>query len=237
MGLVQPADFIPLAEETGLIVPMGEWVLNTACAQNKAWQESGLPPIGMSVNLSSYQFRQKNLIETIGQALETSGLDPRYLELEITESAIMQNGELTIFILNRLRSIGLRIAVDDFGTGYSSLSYLKRFPVDVLKIDRSFVKDIPEDSDDSAITKAIIAMGHSLGLKVVAEGVETEQQLQFLLRNGCDEMQGYLFSRPATDDTIERFLREGKCLTGPDLSTYAQPRQRIAAFGRPRPRT
>jgi EAL domain-containing protein (putative c-di-GMP-specific phosphodiesterase class I) len=171
----------------------------------------------MSVNLSSYQFRRKNLLDTIRQALDRSGCSPEYLELEITESAIMQNGESTISILRQLKNIGLRLAIDDFGTGYSSLSYLKQFPVDALKIDRSFIKGIPEDPEDSAITKAIIAMAHSLDLRVVAEGVETEQQLQFLLRNGCDEMQGYLFSRPTTDETIETFLQEEKCLFGPDL--------------------
>jgi diguanylate cyclase (GGDEF)-like protein len=218
MGLVPSSDFIPLAEETGLIVPIGEWVFSTACSQNAAWQASGYPPIRMSVNLSSHQFRQKTLLKTIQRALDESGLDPKYLELEITESVIMQNAESTTSILNELKRMGLSLAIDDFGTGYSSLNYLKRLPVDVLKIDRSFVKDITTDPDDAAITKAIIAMADSLNLKVVAEGVETEQQLEFLVQTGCHEVQGYLFSRPITEKGIEPFLKEGRCPYRPDLT-------------------
>ncbi len=218
MGMIAPLDFIPLAEETGLIVPIGDWVLSAACSKNAAWQASGYPPVRMSVNISSYQFRQKTLLATIKRALDKSGLDPRYLELEITETAIMQNAESTTSILNELKLMDLRLAIDDFGTGYSSLNYLKRFPVDVLKIDRSFVKDITTDPDDAAITKAIIAMADSLNLKVIAEGVETEQQLKFLVQNGCHEVQGYLFSRPLDESGIKSFLREGMCPYRPDLT-------------------
>jgi diguanylate cyclase (GGDEF)-like protein/PAS domain S-box-containing protein len=212
VGLVPPAEFIPLAEETGLIVPIGAWVLQTACAQNSAWRASGLPPIRMAINLSSRQFRQKNLVETVKQALVRSGLQANYLELEMTESVVMQNAEETTLTLHELKGMGLRLAVDDFGTGYSSLSYLKRFPVDVLKIDRSFIGDLHKDPDDAAIARAIIAIGHSLNLRVVAEGVETEDQLKFLRQHDCDEIQGYLFSRPRAAEAIEELLRDGRCL-------------------------
>jgi EAL domain-containing protein (putative c-di-GMP-specific phosphodiesterase class I) len=211
-GLVQPAAFISLAEETGLIVPIGEWVLRTACVQNKAWQAAGFPPFRVTVNLSSSQFRQKTLIRTIGQALDDAGMDPRYLELELTESNIMKDAETTITMLHELKSMGLRLSIDDFGTGYSSLSYLKRFPFDTVKVDRSFVKNVTTDPDNAAITTAIIAMAHSLNFEVIAEGVETKQELAFLSKQQCDGMQGYLFSPPVPPAQATQFLKEGKHL-------------------------
>ncbi len=209
MGMVPPMEFIPLAEETGLILPIGEWVLNAACAQNKAWQDAGYLPIKISVNLSSRQFKNNDIIKTISKVLKDTCMDPRYLVLEITESIIMQNKEKTISMLNTLNTMGLSLAMDDFGTGYSSLSYLKRFPVDVIKIDRSFIKDVTGSKEDAAIVKAIIAMAHSLELKVIAEGVETKQQLKFLLEHGCDEIQGYLFSRPLPAEDASKLLKRG----------------------------
>ncbi len=206
LGLVAPNRFIPLAEETGLIVPIGEWVLQTACAQNKAWQEAGLAPIVVSVNLSPRQFRQKNLLDTIVGLIRDSRLESRYLELEITESTVMHKAEEIIFTLSRLDDIGVRLSIDDFGTGYSSLSYLKRFPVHKLKIDQSFVRDITTDRDDAAIVSAVVAMARSLELLVVAEGVETREQLAFLEKLDCDEYQGYLFSKPVPAEELARML-------------------------------
>ncbi len=196
LGVVSPADFIPLAEETGLIIPIGEWVLHKACTQNKAWQQAGLKPISMSVNISSQQFKKNELGRTIVQTLEESGLDPQHLIIEITESLMMQNLEKTVNRMHDLRERGVRFEVDDFGTGYSSLYYLKQIPLHALKIDRSFVQDLSGSADDRFIVNTIIAMAHSLKLKVVAEGVESEDQLSFLIDNGCDGMQGYLLSRP-----------------------------------------
>jgi EAL domain-containing protein (putative c-di-GMP-specific phosphodiesterase class I)/ActR/RegA family two-component response regulator len=212
LGLVSPGSFIPLAEETGLIEPIGEWVLRTACAQNKAWQDAGLPPLTVAVNLSARQFRLKEITATIGQILRETGLDPRYLELEITESLVMQNVDRVTATLKELRGMGIPVAMDDFGTGYSSLSYLKRFPFDTLKIDQSFVRDITSDPDSAAIAKTVIAMAHSLHLKVVAEGVETEGQLQYLRSHACDEMQGYYFSRPVPAAEFGEMLRGGRQL-------------------------
>lgn len=208
LGLVPPGDFIPLAEETGLIVSIGEWVLCAACIQNKAFQNRGLPPKRVAVNISSFQFRRQSLVKTVTKALKMSGLDPRYLELELTESAIMKNMEESSKILEDLKEMGLRVAIDDFGTGYSSLAYLKRFPLDILKIDRSFIRDIPEDQDNAAIAAAIIAMARSLNLEVIAEGVETEDQLAFLRDQGCDEVQGYYFSPPLPSEEIEAYLEK-----------------------------
>ncbi|WP_119154993.1 putative bifunctional diguanylate cyclase/phosphodiesterase [Caldimonas tepidiphila] len=203
-GLVPPARFIPLAEETGLIVPIGEWVLRTACRQNKAWQQQGLPPVKVSVNVSPRQFKEKSWTATVAQVLAETGLDPKYLELEITESLIMEDVERAIEIMNTLQEMGVQLSIDDFGTGYSSLSSLKHFPVARLKIDQSFVRSLPDSEDDCSIAMAVIALGHRLKLKVVAEGVETEQQRVFLHDNECDEMQGYHFSRPVSAQEIEQ---------------------------------
>lgn len=212
LGMVSPVNFIPLAEETGLIEPIGEWVLRTACRQNKAWQDADLPPLTVAVNLSARQFRQQNIATLIGQVLGETGLAPRWLELEITESMIMQEVDRAREILNEFKAMGISLAMDDFGTGYSSLSYLKRFPFDKLKIDQSFVRDITSDPDNAAIAKAVIAMAHSLHLKVIAEGVETVGQLNYLHSHGCDEIQGYYFSRPVPAAEFECLLRAGQRL-------------------------
>jgi diguanylate cyclase (GGDEF)-like protein/PAS domain S-box-containing protein len=195
-GLISPGDFIPLAEETGLIVPIGDWVLNEACRQNKAWQDAGLPPIVVSVNVSARQFKERNWVSKVAEALEESGLEARYLELELTESLIMQDVTAAVATMHELEALGVHLAIDDFGTGYSSLSALKRFPVRRLKIDRSFVQDIPGDADDRAITGAIISLAQKLQMQVIAEGVETQEQVDFLAASGCDDIQGYFFSRP-----------------------------------------
>lgn len=212
LGLVSPADFIPLAEETGLIVPLGEWVLRVACTQNKAWRNSGLPALRMAVNLSARQFQQTNLTNQIARVLAQTGMDSQELELELTEGVIMHDVTKAIHTLRALHAMGLKVSIDDFGTGYSSLSYLKRFPINTLKIDRSFVKDIISDPDAAAIVKAIISMAHSLKLEVVAEGVETESQLSFLRSQGCDKMQGFLFSSAVPAETFTRFLLTGRRL-------------------------
>ncbi len=195
-GLVPPGMFIPAAEVSGLIVPLGTWVLHTACAQNKAWQMAGFKPVCVAVNLSARQFAQQDLVELVTRTLQETGLDANYLELELTESMIMHDAEATIATLKQLKAIGVKFSIDDFGTGYSSLSYLKRFPIDFLKIDQSFVRDITTDPDDAAITRTIISMAHDLGHKVIAEGVETAEQKSFLQLHHCDEMQGYFFSKP-----------------------------------------
>jgi len=195
-GLVAPMEFIPTLEQSGLIVPVGEWVLRTACAQNRAWQQAGLPPVRMSVNFSARQFADAGLADTVERVLAETGLAPEYLQLEITETSLMKNTVESQQALKRFRDLGVHIAIDDFGTGFSSMNYLKRFPLHSLKIDRSFVKDIQDDNEDAAITTAIISMAHALGLRVTAEGVETEAQRDFLARQGCDEIQGYLVSRP-----------------------------------------
>jgi diguanylate cyclase (GGDEF)-like protein/PAS domain S-box-containing protein len=208
LGLVPPAQFIPLAEETGLIVPIGKWVLHTACAQSVAWQRQGLPPVCMAVNLSARQFADDDLVDDVAGALKNTGLRPELLELELTESVVIQNAERAGQIVNDIKKLGVRLAIDDFGVGYSSLTHLKRFPIDTLKVDRSFIRDLPQDPEDKAITEAIIAMGKSLNLTVVAEGVETQEQQTFLKELACDEMQGYFFSRPIEGDAFAELLRE-----------------------------
>jgi EAL domain-containing protein (putative c-di-GMP-specific phosphodiesterase class I) len=196
LGVVPPGQFIPLAEETGVIVELGTWVLATACAQAVAWQEQGLPALRMAVNLSARQFANENLVEHIARALKSSGLAPELLELELTESVVAQNVERATTVLGQIRNLGVQLAIDDFGTGYSSLAQLKRFPINTLKIDRSFVAGLPHNGEDAAITLAIIALGRSLDLVLIAEGVETQEQQAFLRRHACNEMQGFLFSRP-----------------------------------------
>ena len=207
-GLVPPNDFIPIAEETGMIIPLGAWVLREACRQNREWQLSGLPKLRVAVNLSSYQFRQHNLPEFIARLLEETGMDASCLELEVTESVVMHNPADAAATLERLHAQGIHISVDDFGTGYSSLSYLKQFRLDTLKIDRSFVRDISENADDAAIVKSVIALAHSLRLRVIAEGVETTDQLDYLRMLGCDQYQGYLSSRPLPAAEFETMMRK-----------------------------
>lgn len=213
LGWIPPGQFIPLAEESGLILKMGRWVLKTACAQNKAWQKQGMRRLRVAVNLSPRQFAVESLVQDVDEALRESGLEAPNLELEITESTAMHNPEQTAQVLRKLKSMGTHISVDDFGTGYSSLAYLKRLPVDSIKVDRSFVEDIPGDLESAAITTAVINMAHMLRLKVVAEGVESAAQLRFLSDEGCDEMQGYLFSeaRPAFEipELMRKTLRPG----------------------------
>jgi diguanylate cyclase len=214
-GLISPNKFIPIAEETGLIIAMGEWVLHTACKQVKIWQNSGFPTLQIAVNLSSRQFSQLDLRQQLVQILIKTGIDPRYIELELTESMLAQNTEVAIRRLNALKAIGVKIAIDDFGTGYSSLSYLQQFPFDVLKIDRCFIRNITENANNAAITQAIIAMAKSLNLKLIAEGVETAAELSFVCQHQCDGMQGYLFSRPVPVQEFYKLLTTGKRLPLP----------------------
>ncbi|MGH8532827.1 MAG: GGDEF/EAL domain-containing response regulator [Gammaproteobacteria bacterium] len=207
LGMVSPAKFVPLAEESGLIVPLGEWVLREACKECKAWQHLGLQQLGIAVNVSSVQFKKGGLLQVLRSALETSGLEAPHLVIELTESVLMESAEANIQMLQELKAMGVRLAIDDFGTGYSSLSYLKRFPLDELKIDRSFMSDVASDRDNAAIASAIIALAHNLGLKVVAEGIESRDQLEFLKAKLCDEFQGYLFSRPLPKEEFRHLLQ------------------------------
>ncbi|WP_302504003.1 putative bifunctional diguanylate cyclase/phosphodiesterase [Geoalkalibacter halelectricus] len=208
LGLVPAGDFIPLAEETGLIFPLGEWVLEQACRQNRHWQQEGLVPLRIAVNISGYQLQQKNFIQRIREILAATGMEARYLEIEITETVVMQNPDFAVALLKQLADLGVHIAIDDFGTGYSSLAHLKRFSVNTLKIDKSFMRDVEINATDAAIATAIIAMGNSLKLQVIAEGVETQGQLDFLKKLSCSEMQGYLFSRPLPAAEMSRMLRQ-----------------------------
>ncbi len=214
-GLVAPAEFIPLAEETGLIVPLGEWVLRSACSQNKAWQDAGLPPVTMAVNLSARQLAAQNVVQFAGKVLRETGLDPMYLELELTESAVMADADAFIHATESLKGLSITLTIDDFGTGFSSLSYLKRFAIDRLKIDQSFVRDVTHDPNSAAIALAIISLSHNLKLSALAEGVETEAQLRFLRARDCDEMQGYYFSKPLPAAEVEQMLRSGRRLEFP----------------------
>ncbi|MES2536029.1 MAG: EAL domain-containing protein [Pseudomonadota bacterium] len=206
LGLIAPARFIGVAEETGLIVQIGSWVLRTACAQNTAWQHAGFTGLRVAVNLSARQFVQRDLVETIAAVLDATALAPEYLEIELTESLVMADVERTVGILREFKKLGVRLSLDDFGTGYSSLNYLKRFPIDVLKIDQTFVRDITLDPDDAGIVASIIALAHNLRLKVIAEGVETKEQLSFLQQLQCDEIQGYLISKPVPPAEFEKLL-------------------------------
>ncbi|WP_134702248.1 EAL domain-containing protein [Ammoniphilus sp. YIM 78166] len=206
LGIVSPTQFIPLAEETGLIVPIGEWIIETVCRQNKAWQSQGFQPLKIAVNLSPRQLIDKFLPSTIARILRHSGLDPAYLELEITEGISLNHIDSNIKTINEIRKLGVTVSIDDFGTGYSSLSYLKKYPVDRLKIDRSFVKDIIHDPRNAAIARAIIEMAHGLNLKVIAEGVETEEELKFFVDNQCDAVQGYFFCKPMPVYEVEKKL-------------------------------
>jgi diguanylate cyclase (GGDEF)-like protein len=209
-GLVSPADFIPLAEECGLIGAIGEWVIREACRQARAWQEEGVPSLRISVNLSASQFREVGLVDNIRRALDDVGLLARYLEVELTESAVMSDPEQSVAILEQLSAMGVLVSVDDFGTGYSSMSYLRRFPIDKLKIDRVFINEIASRPEDASIVRAIVSLAHSLNLKVVAEGVETSAQLDFLKTAGCDEYQGYHYSRPLPADQFQRLIRDAR---------------------------
>jgi diguanylate cyclase (GGDEF)-like protein/PAS domain S-box-containing protein len=207
LGSVSPVVFIPVAEETGLIVPIGIWVLQTACRQNMVWQRAGLRPMCMAVNLSPRQFSDPDLVTDIAAVLSETGMTPQLLEIEITESMVMHNTDRAVKVLGALKALGVRLALDDFGTGYSSLAQLKRFPIDTLKVDRSFIREIPNDTEDKAITKAIIALGRSLSLNIVAEGVETLEQQTFLREHACDEMQGFYFSKPIIAEKFAELLR------------------------------
>ncbi len=209
-GLMRPADFIPIAEETGLIVPLGARILREACRQMRRWQTDGSPGLRLAVNLSARQFHQQDLVRQVAEVLEATGIPADQLELEITESIAMQNVDVNVVTLRQLKDLGIRITIDDFGTGYSSLSYLKKFPIDTIKIDQSFVRDVTTDANDAAIVRAAIVMAHELKLNVIAEGVETREQFEFLKRRRCDEMQGYLFSEPLTGEGFEALLRSGK---------------------------
>jgi diguanylate cyclase (GGDEF)-like protein len=208
LGMIPPNKFIPIAEQAGIIEEIGEWVLRTACAQQKSWLQAGIAPERIAVNLSARQLRRTDLPQRIAAILRQSGLEPHDLELEITESAVMDDPARTVYLLKELRSIGVAVALDDFGTEYSSLGYLKQFPLDYLKIDQCFVRGIPGTAEDVAITKAIITLGKNLGLKVVAEGIETEEQFAFLVDQACEEAQGYLLSRPVAAEQASRLLQD-----------------------------
>ncbi|MEQ1626883.1 MAG: bifunctional diguanylate cyclase/phosphodiesterase, partial [Nitrospira sp.] len=219
-GMVSPMTFIPLAEEVGLIDQIGQWVLRTACAQQVAWGAYGLGEVSIAVNLSGVQFQQANLVESIRTIVRETGANPARLELELTESTAMHDAENAVLVFQQLKTMGFSLSIDDFGTGYSSLAYLKRFPIDTIKIDRAFVKDLASESEQAAIAIAIIAMAHGLKLRVLAEGVETQPQLDILRDQGCDAIQGYFFSHPLPADRVEQLIR--------DLRAKADPERRAA---------
>ena len=218
LGLVPPDRFIRIAENSGLIMPIGEWVLRTACSQTRKWQDEGYAAVSVAVNVSAVQFRQEDFCNLIRRVLHETGIAPQYLELELTESLLLVNADVTVSVLQELKAMGLTLAIDDFGTGYSSFSYLRQFRVSKLKIDRSFVRDVAVNADDAAITSGIISMAKSLNLKVIAEGVENEAQMSFLRAHECDEIQGYYFSKPLTVDKVAGMLR----CNYPDPSFRAQ---------------
>jgi EAL domain-containing protein (putative c-di-GMP-specific phosphodiesterase class I) len=226
-GAISPAQFIPLAEENGLIIPIGEWALREACRQARAWQDAGLPPVVVSVNVSARQFDDPRLVERVAAALEWSGLCPQWLELEVTESMIMRDAAQSVAKMRELEAMGIALAIDDFGTGYSSLAALKSFPISRLKIDQSFVRDLAGSADDQAITCAIISLSHQLNMRVIAEGVETEQQRSFLRQHGCDEFQGYLFSRPVPPQEITAMLLGAQSLTLASIDARAAEVRRV----------
>jgi EAL domain-containing protein (putative c-di-GMP-specific phosphodiesterase class I) len=229
-GVVSPAEFIPLAEECGLIGEIGGWVIREACRQTRAWQIDGVPSLRVSVNLSASQFRDSGLVDSIRNALDDAGLEPRFLEVELTESAVMSDPEKSVAILEHLSAMGVLVSVDDFGTGYSSMSYLRRFPIDKLKIDRVFIDEIVSRPEDASIVRAIVSLAHSLRLKVVAEGVETPAQLDFLKTAGCDEYQGYHFSRPLPAADFERLIRESHSEDDLTEDEAARTHSKLAAY-------
>jgi diguanylate cyclase len=230
-GLIAPGEFIPLAEDSGLIVPIGEWVLREACRQARAWQDQGLPMVRIAVNVSALQFRRLDLVDTVRRALTDANVNARYLEIELTESAVMTHPEESVEILERLSRMGVVVSVDDFGTGYSSISYLRRFPIDKLKIDRTFISNVMTSAEDASIVRAIISLAHGLRLKVVAEGVETAEQVAFLQKLGCDQYQGFYFSRPVTATVFEELLRAGARAGGNTIEEEAaRTHSRLAAL-------
>ncbi|MGO9330051.1 MAG: putative bifunctional diguanylate cyclase/phosphodiesterase, partial [Steroidobacteraceae bacterium] len=232
-GIISPTDFIPLAEDCGLIGTIGEWVIREACRQARVWQDDGVPSLRVSVNLSASQFRDSGLVDSIRRALADADLEARYLEVELTESAVMSDPEQSIAVLEQLSAMGVLVSVDDFGTGYSSMSYLRRFPIDKLKIDRVFINEIVNRPEDASIVRAIVSLAHSLSLKVVAEGVETSGQLEFLNAAGCDEYQGYHFSRPLPAADFERLIRESRALNIPLSEDDAiRTHSKLAAYRR-----
>ena len=223
-GLISPSEFIPIAERTDLIFRLGEWVLHTACEQNKFWQDAGLPPFRIGVNLSARQFQHPDLVDSVARVIRNTGLDPQWIDLEVTESLAMDDVEQSVTLLQKLRDLGVFLSLDDFGTGYSSLSCLRRLPVHTLKIDRSFISDVSDELHDTSITNAIIALGHSMHLNIIAEGVETGAQLEYLREKGCEQSQGFLFSRPLPSEELTTLLHR--------TSSYLlQPLPKQAATG------
>jgi diguanylate cyclase (GGDEF)-like protein/PAS domain S-box-containing protein len=234
-GFIPPAQFVPIAEDTGLILPIGRWVLREACRQSRAWLDAGLPPMPMAVNISAIEFRSEDFVESIRAVLKETRLDPQCLELELTESVLMKHAESTVSMLQALKSIGVQLAVDDFGTGYSSLSYLRQFPIDSLKMDRSFVHEISSKADDAVIVSAVISMGNSLKKRVIAEGVETREQLDFLTAAGCEEAQGYYFSAPMEADKFATLLEEARSRSWSDCGSPSRRPLRGAGKARSSP--
>ena len=206
LGFVSPGAFIPVAEESGLIVPVGDWILRQACRDGQAWRDAGLPEFAVAINVAAEQFMQRDFVDCVREALSHSGLEPRFLEVELTERTVMSDADAVVRVLQELKDVGVELSVDDFGTGYSSLAYLSRFPIDILKIDVAFVRGLPEDTSSGAITGAIIAMAHGLNLHTVAEGVETEEQRAFLEMQGCDILQGWYFAKAMPSDELVQWI-------------------------------